>query len=300
MNSLSPNFFDHPRLYRQGWVYSIVFHTMIGACALALASGFTPSFEPELFQWNVALLESPSTQPTMDPLAKATPDLPLKPQPVKSRLTPPEPSAKPVHHTTEVTPVNQTASTVFAQTDPYREVSQVTAPVTTNEKVLEEDPAPVNEMTPKEIVTSVVEPLVNQSTTDSAVREPQMMAISEISPTQQPNTEQLVVSAAPAKAMPVAKPDYAWLMKALLGRISELKNYPFMARINQWEGKVVLRAVIKDDGQVLMVDVQESSGRSILDNDAIETLKKASPLKLEHPLGRPQVAILMPISYSLR
>ncbi len=73
-----------------------------------------------------------------------------------------------------------------------------------------------------------------------------------------------------------------------------------MARMNRWEGKVILRAVIRDDGQVLMVDVQESSGRSILDNDAMETLKKASPLKLDYPLGKPQVAILMPISYSLR
>ncbi|MBH0192610.1 MAG: energy transducer TonB [Nitrospira sp.] len=89
-------------------------------------------------------------------------------------------------------------------------------------------------------------------------------------------------------------------MKSLLGRINELKNYPHMARMNHWEGKVVLRAVIKDDGQVLMVDVQESSGRSVLDNDAMETLRRASPLKLEQPLGKPQVAILMPISYTLR
>jgi protein TonB len=49
-----------------------------------------------------------------------------------------------------------------------------------------------------------------------------------------------------------------------------------------------------------MIDVHESSGRLILDNDAIETLRRASPLKLDHPLGKPQVAILMPISYALR
>jgi protein TonB len=110
----------------------------------------------------------------------------------------------------------------------------------------------------------------------------------------------MVASAAPAQPAPAAKADYGWLMRALLGRVNELKQYPYMARMNHWEGKVVLRAVIRDDGQVLMVDVQESSGRSILDNDAIETLRKASPLKLEHPLGKPQVAILMPISYSLR
>ncbi len=84
------------------------------------------------------------------------------------------------------------------------------------------------------------------------------------------------------------KADYGWLVKALLGRLDQLKNYPHMARINHWEGKVVLRAVIKDDGQVLMIDVHESSGRLILDNDAIETLRRASPLKLDHPLGKPK------------
>jgi protein TonB len=111
---------------------------------------------------------------------------------------------------------------------------------------------------------------------------------------QPPAVEQTVSLTAPTKA------DYGWLVKALLGRLDQLKNYPQMARINHWEGKVILRAVIKDDGQVLMIDVHESSGRSILDDDAIETLRRASPLKLDHPLGKPQVAILMPISYALR
>lgn len=118
---------------------------------------------------------------------------------------------------------------------------------------------------------------------------------------EQPATvEQTVAHMAPTRAVPATKADYGWLMRTLLSRVNQLKNYPHMARINHWEGKVVLRAVIKDDGQVLTIDVHESSGRSVLDNDAMETLRKASPLKLEHPLGKPQVAILMPISYSLR
>ncbi|MBX3331323.1 MAG: TonB family protein [Nitrospira sp.] len=165
---------------------------------------------------------------------------------------------------------------------------------------MDEKPAPVNEIASRETVTPAMEPLVSQSTTDSTVQQPQVETISESSSIQHPITEQLVASAASVKAAPATKADYGWLLRALLGRIDELKNYPIMARTNRWEGKVILRAVIKDDGQVLMVHVQESSGRAILDNDAIETLKKASPLKLEQPLGKPQVAILMPISYSLR
>jgi protein TonB len=186
---------------------------------------------------------------------------------------------------TEITPVNQTASTVIAQAVQPQEVVQTTVPVMTQDKVVEEEPPPAKEAATNEAATPVAEPVPPQS----LAHEP---------PT--PSAEQIVASAAPLKTAPAAKADYGWLMRALLGRIDELKNYPVMARMNRWEGKVVLRAVIKDDGQVLMVDIQESSGRSILDNDAMETLKKASPIKLDQPLGKPQVAILMPISYSLR
>lgn len=287
----------------------------MGGCALALASGFSPSFdEPDSFQWNVALVESPGLQPLVDPVPKTALDPPPTANPVKSKPTPPEPAIKPVQHQTarpqatqvlqevsEVTPVNQTASTVLAQAVEHHEDSHVVETDATEEKVLDEEPAPTNDAASNETVMSALEPLVSQPTTDSVVQQATVEAVNETpAQVQQLSAEQMLTSAAPFKAAPAAKADYGWLMRALLGRIDKLKNYPVMARMNRWEGKVVLRAVIKDDGQVLMVDVQESSGRSILDNDAMETLKKASPLKLEHPLGKPQVAILMPISYSLR
>lgn len=147
---------------------------------------------------------------------------------------------------------------------------------------------PPQQTASRQAVETVVERAVTENASATAA------------PQQHATVEQSLSHVAPTKAVPATKVDYGWLMKALLGRIDQLKNYPHMARLNHWEGKVVLRAVIREDGQVIMVDVHESSGRSILDNDAIETLRKASPLKLDHPLGKPQVAILMPISYSLR
>lgn len=260
------------------------------------------------------MVESPGLQPLVDPVPKTAPDPPPTPNPVKSKPTPPEPTIKPVQHQTarpqatqvlqevsEVTPVNQTVSTVLAQAVEHHEDSHVVETDTTEEKVLDEEPAPTNDAASNETVMSALEPLVSQPTTDSVVQQATVEAVNETpAQVQQLSAEQMLASAAPFKAAPAAKADYGWLMRALLGRIDELKNYPVMARMNRWEGKVVLRAIIKDDGQVLMVDVQESSGRSILDNEAMETLKKASPLKLEYPLGKPQVAILMPISYSLR
>lgn len=311
MTLRSNNSLEHARLHRQGWLCSVVLHATVGACVVLLMSGLTLSFEPDSFQWNVALVESSRSQPTIDPPPEVKPDPSPAPSPAKSQPIPPKAVTTPVQHQVaqvlrevpEVTPVNQTASTVLAQAVEHPQDSPVVETIPTEEQILEEEPMPTNEAASSETVMSAVEPLMSQpATDDSTVHPPAVETVKEMpAQVQQLNAEQMVASSASTfKAAPAAKADYGWLMRALLGRIDELKNYPVMARMNRWEGKVVLRAVIRDDGQVLMVDVQESSGRSILDNDAMETLKKASPLKLDHPLGKPQVAILMPISYSLR
>jgi protein TonB len=93
--------------------------------------------------------------------------------------------------------------------------------------------------------------------------------------------------------------DYGWLRDALWSRIEELKRYPALARTNQWEGKVVVSAVIRDDGEVTGVQIAETSGRAVLDEEAMVVMKKASPLRLKHPLGQRQITILIPISYRL-
>ena len=93
--------------------------------------------------------------------------------------------------------------------------------------------------------------------------------------------------------------DYGWLRDALWRRIEALKRYPTQARANHWEGKVVVRAVIRDDGTVADLVITESSGRSILDQEAMAVMMKASPLILEYPLGNPSITMLIPISYRL-
>ncbi|MCP9473213.1 MAG: energy transducer TonB [Nitrospira sp.] len=283
---------DHARMHQRGWAWSLLVHGLFGVGAMALMSGLSPSMEAEPFQWNVAMVESPPISPSSDPLPETMPP----PRPT-------EPIAKPVQREAlhaqevravrpvpEVIPVDetpsQTASTILAQTVPHQEeIHEPVEPTPVQDTIVQEEP-PIQ-------TASVMTPEPPRQ----VVTEPQP-AVASIP--QETKPVEAAVATAPPQASVAAKADYAWLMKALLGRINELKNYPHLARINHWEGKVVLRAVIRDDGEVIMIDVQESSGRSILDNDAMETLRKASPLKLEQPLGKPQVAILMPISYSLR
>lgn len=109
----------------------------------------------------------------------------------------------------------------------------------------------------------------------------------------------------PAAAVPTgpasiqAKPDFGWLMQTLWSRVAELKRYPHEARLNHWQGNVVVRAVIDEHGHLLEVTVATSSGHEALDRAAIEVIKRSCPLALPQPLGRSQIVLRVPIQYRL-
>jgi protein TonB len=96
-----------------------------------------------------------------------------------------------------------------------------------------------------------------------------------------------------------ARTDNRWLAESLWRRVAELKRYPSAARLNGQEGKVILKAVIRSDGQLADVVVQKSSGHSVLDEAAIEAVKLACPLYMKQAIGKPQIVVSLPIVYSL-
>ena len=94
--------------------------------------------------------------------------------------------------------------------------------------------------------------------------------------------------------------DYNWLVRSIRGRILDLKQYPVEARLNRYEGRVVVRAVIGEAGELLDVSVALSSGHDVLDYDAIDLMRKVCPIKLSEPLRGPVVVVKVPVNYSLR
>lgn len=107
------------------------------------------------------------------------------------------------------------------------------------------------------------------------------------------------VVAQAAVARPAAKADYGWLAESLHRRIIELRHYPSTARLNGWEGKVVLKVSIRNDGQLKSVEVVKSSGHESLDQAAMEAVRRACPLHMKHELTAPMVVLHLPVSYSL-
>lgn len=116
-------------------------------------------------------------------------------------------------------------------------------------------------------------------------------------PVQAQSPTPLAAKAAPVR--PATKADNAWLAESLGRRIREVTRYPSSARLNGTEGKVVLRVVLRADGQLAEVTVHRSSGHEVLDRAAMETIRLACPLHMKQVLSAPEVAVYVPIVYSL-
>lgn len=179
-----------------------------------------------------------------------------------------------------------TASASVVHTPPAVEaVAAAPAPV---------DPAPAMEP----VAAAVSEPVAAPPAPVEAVVVPPapVPSLSEADPATL-REHQVVAQAAVAR--PAAKADYGWLAESLHRRIIELRHYPSTARLNGWEGKVVLKVSIRNDGQLKSVEVVKSSGHESLDQAAMEAVRRACPLHMKHELTAPMVVLHLPVSYSL-
>ncbi|MEX2493723.1 MAG: energy transducer TonB [Nitrospirales bacterium] len=95
------------------------------------------------------------------------------------------------------------------------------------------------------------------------------------------------------------RPDYGWLIHDLKEKFDRLKFYPKTARMNKWEGKVVVQMKILADGYLIDAAVEESSGFDVLDQAALAIIREASPLELENPLLASNVMLSVPLTFRL-
>ena len=212
--------------------------------------------------------------------------------------------------TEAVMPVREQQAAEVQQTK--QPVAESVAPVVQHEAVTAE---------PEVTATPVHEAATQPVTTEAPVQTVEARAVETASVTRDPDlpaspapataaasdaqpAESVVKESAPQVAMatsptPAVKADHGWLAESLWRRVAELKRYPSSARLNGWEGKVVLRVVIRADGQLADVRIQKSSGYDALDRAALETIRLACPLHMKHELNVPEVAMNLPIVYSL-
>lgn len=93
--------------------------------------------------------------------------------------------------------------------------------------------------------------------------------------------------------------DYGWLAETLWAALERHKRYPSIARMNRWEGRVVVHVSVRRDGQLVNPEVEESSGYSVLDQAAVDVVQHASPLPLKYALEPSPVSVSIPLTYQL-
>jgi len=284
----------------QGWVVSAVFHGLAFTVALGLMAQVKPVAPQETFQWDVALVEPQRTQEARQ--AEATPTQePVKPTQHSVAPAPSKPQmVTQVIQTREVTQVKEQRPTEVQQ--PKQVMVEPIAPVFEHEVVTAEPmitAAPVPQTVTQPMIAEAPASEAVPVTHDSSLHAssmPSTVAVSEAEPVVKEAVPQVAVATHPA---PSIKVDHGWLAESLRRRLAELKRYPSTARLNGWEGKVVLRAVIRADGHLSEVKVHRSSGYDALDNAAMEAIRLVCPLHMHQPLGTSEVAVYVPMVYSL-
>lgn len=298
----------------QGWLVSVLLHGTVALIAIILVTQVQLSPQDEAFKWNVAIVAPTAPiQPTASPPSRTiapsappisgspaqqpTPTEPLPPpQPLGQRTTP---SAA---DRTTVTPLptEPPAATSPEPPPPSRQATQTTQPAepVRHEAVVPRAPEappiqkPVEEST---TVPAISETHTAPSTLQSAV--PIQTPHSDATSTETATSQTAAIAQTPANAP--TKRDYGWLSETILRRVEELKRYPASARVDRAEGRVVVKAVINEDGSIGEMEVFQSSGHPNLDKAAMETMRQAAPFHLPRPLGQPRMTIKIPMSYRM-
>ncbi|QPD05716.1 MAG: hypothetical protein Nkreftii_003490 [Candidatus Nitrospira kreftii] len=273
------------------WGISLVLHGMVVGVAFVFVAQVKPVLQGETFQWDVAFVEEARSDSNSEP----TESVAASEQPLIQKL-PPSRSKPVLESSRPVMPMERQIEPPQPTIKQKVETPQIRDGLVEQQIVEVAEPA-VEVKEPEPIVTAPLPESV-------AVASAQDVPIVQEAPTSaeaygsRMDVDPLRMREAQVSGT-AAKVDNRWLAESLWRRVAELKRYPSSARINGQEGKVILKAVIRSDGQLADVFVQTSSGYSALDQAAIETVRLACPLHMKHAIGKSQIVVSLPIVYSL-
>jgi protein TonB len=292
---------DDNRFFFPAWGISLTLHGFAVGLAVMFATQVKPLLSEEVFQWDVALVEATTPNPRTEhvesvvpppqPTAKATPPVPKILQPIRATAQ----AAEPPRPTIEtVRPIEQKVERPQVHEEPVEQsIAEIVQPMSEPVAVAASSEPVESQLLPTEPVAVA-----------SAPPSPSEAPVSQEAPALV-SSQNTLVDAAPVQVARAvgptaeAKLDHQWLAESLWRRVAELKRYPNSARMNGQEGKVILKAVIRSDGQLADVFVLKSSGYAALDMAAMEAVKLACPIHMKHAIGKPQIVVSLPIVYSL-
>jgi len=240
---------------------------------------------PQQAEPQAAQLVPQTIGPTLQEVVK-----PIEPVPAAQNATPVALAlpVEPISHSpTAVESANPSPQTAYSETSPVPSERDSDSSMAVT-PALPQPPTPASPMVTASPPPASL-PSITSHITTSPAESPLAVASSSL---------QVVALVPPGPNRP-ARTDYGWLSEVVLRRVEELKRYPAEARVDRAEGKVVVKAVINEDGSVDDVEIFQSSGSPTLDNAAVDLMRRAAPFALPHSLGKPRVTIKIPMNYRL-
>jgi periplasmic protein TonB len=304
----------------EGWLISLVLHGLLLSATLPLFRHVPITTPAEPFRWDITLVQS--AQRAHEPLhtvaANTTEQqMTTLPAPVPVPAVAQESSRRTPSYAERIEPVSPIHESAAAAEPRLQHVPSI-APT---------DPVSVRESTP--LVHNVTaEPVSSTPASEYSPMPPPPMrdpAAPEREPAFAPtvqeeaaqatavtgtgNTSARAVEAAPPRQPHAATPadatssstphaDYSWLQRAIFQRLEELKRSSRPSLDQSSPLKVLVKAVVSNEGHLMETEVVKSSGVDRIDKEAMALVQRAFPIQLDRSLDRQRIVMRIPITYS--
>jgi len=256
----SPTFFYREFDLPRAIILSILFHLLVVFLLLPKMNKQDMKEPPPL---QVSLAEAKSME------NKSTPEKEKSPEPPKPEIKKPEPP-KP-----EVKKPEPPKPEVKKEPLPAPDKTPTTVPLS----------KPPVSVTPKEEQVSETNPKPEANPT---------RVITKAADTTQ---ETKTVNAPSPEKVTAATNDYSSLLAAA---IAKYKQYPKIAQMRGWQGLIIIELQLNPQGGVIYSQIKKSSGYDVLDQEALEMIKRASPFpQPPEALRNKNFTVLVPISFKL-
>ncbi len=266
-----------------GFTLSVLFHGAIIASLLLGQTGSQSLEKPgEILPLSLAMFQAEAMPKT----AAAT---------QKPIQAPEESTVKPIAKT--IVPNNTVTPHENKKIDPTREV--LTLPV--DEIILAEKAVTAKVIPEETIAEEIIDDLPNEAQTEADDKHEKIEAeVSSVSAKPSTLSRSISTNNNSVTDHGIIETLEAEYMAALRKAIEAQKHYPKRARRLKREGDVIIDFIIYRNGKINHIQVQQSSGTQILDNAAVNAIKRLGQFKPIPPeIPRDSWALEIPITYAL-
>ena len=164
---------------------------------------------------------------------------------------------------------------------------------------VKKEPLPVPDKTPTTVPLN--KPPVSVKPKEEPVTEinpkPEVNPTRVITKAADTTQETKTVNAPSPEKITAATNDYSSLLAAA---IAKYKQYPKIAQMRGWQGLIIIELQLNPQGGVIYSQIKKSSGYDVLDQEALEMIKRASPFpQPPEALRTKNFTVLVPISFKL-